>query len=120
MLFITIWNLFLVAILTTYLLVHFQFSLGVLTVFFFGVFRIAWFFSPKNFGLFGSRSCDNLSSVDDMLPPRELFHTVKNEVFKLSDLSLVTLALASLRTYGKLTSRFCHTYLSYDRPQRIS
>ena len=72
------------------------------------VFRIVCFkrfFVPKNFGLFGSRSCDNLSSVDDMLPPRELFYTDKNEVFELFDLSLVTLALASSRTFGTMTFR---------------
>merc|ERR1711873_107973 len=72
---------------------------------FFFFFLLFSSFFPKNFGLFGSRSCDNLSSVDEMLPPRELFWTDKNEVFELFDLSLVTLALASSRTFGTMTFR---------------
>ena len=81
-----------------------MFSFGVVAHIF-GIVSFKRFFVSKNFDLFGSRSCDNLSSVDDMLPPRELFYTDKNEVFELFDLSLVTLALASLRTFRTLTFR---------------
>ena len=48
------------------------------------------------------------SCLDQMLPAQGLFYNDKNEAFKLSDLSLVTLALASLKTFGTRTFRLGH------------
>ena len=45
------------------------------------------------------------SCLDQMLPAQGLFYNDKNEAFKLSDLSLVTLAVASLKTFGTRTFR---------------
>ena len=106
---------FIAAVITAVFGISFNFSLEVspssslmlsLRLFVLFVLRISSIF--KALVCFASEVVVNISCLDQMLPAQELFYNDKNEASKLSDLSLVSLALASLKTFGTRTFRLGH------------